>query len=102
MINNQPMTILFTMILKAAAFPTVAVGKAWAWGLILGSNLCANFTIFGALAGIMFIAIVRAHGVKIKLSRFSKVGFMTMPFVTLLGCGILAAELALFPENLGQ
>lgn len=99
-INNQPMTILGTMIVQSAQYANEKVAKAWALGLIVGSNVCANFTIFGALAGIMFITIVENHGVKIE--HFSRIGFTVMPPVLLLACGIIAAELALFPVTLGQ
>lgn len=101
-VNNQPMTILGTMIVQSAQFASERVARAWALGLIVGSNLCANFTIFGALAGIMFISIVESHGVHISQRHFSRIGFTVMPPVLLLACGIIAAELALFPTSLGQ
>lgn len=96
------MTILGTMILQEASFSSVKVEKAWALGLILGSNICANFTIFGALAGIMFIAIVQAHGVRLDSKIFSKYGFISMPPILIISCVIVALELTFFPENLGQ
>ena len=99
-INNQPMTILGTMIVQSAQYANQRVAKAWALGLIVGSNVCANFTIFGALAGIMFMTIVQNHGVSI--TNFSRTGFLVMPAVLLLACATIAAELALFPPSLGQ
>eukprot|EP00727_Mastigamoeba_balamuthi_P008050 m51a1_g3866 hypothetical protein (563) ;mRNA; r:425037-427177 len=98
--NNQPMTILFTMIIKDVYFVANAeVTKAWMFGLVLGSNLCANFTVFGALAGIMWMTILNNHGIEIKESTFSKYGFIVMPVVTAVGCGVIAAELMLFPSS---
>ena len=101
-VNNQPMTILGTMIVQSAQHANEKVARAWALGLIVGSNVCANFTIFGALAGIMFMSIVESHGVHISQRHFSRIGFTVMPPVLLLACATIAAELALFPINLGQ
>jgi len=50
----------------------------------------------------MFIAIVRAHGVELKSTTFSKTGFLTMPLITAIGCAIVAAELTLYPDGFGQ
>ena len=101
-VNNQPMTILGTMIVQSARYANEKVARAWALGLIVGSNVCANFTIFGALAGIMFMSIVESHGVHISQRHFSRIGFTVMPPVLLLACATIAAELALFPTSLGQ
>jgi arsenical pump membrane protein len=59
-LNNQPMTILFTKILQHPAFVVDPVAaKAAMYGLIMGSNFGANFTIIGALAGIMWVQILQ-------------------------------------------
>ncbi len=62
----------------------------------IGSNLGANITPIGALAGIMWISILHDKEVKITFKEFVTYGLLATP-VTLLAClGILAAEFLLF------
>jgi Na+/H+ antiporter NhaD/arsenite permease-like protein len=96
--NNQPMTILFTNILLSPSFvapSTVKFGSMFA--LIMGSNFGANFTLIGALAGIMWSKILQNKEVTISFKQFSKYGFLIMPLVLLLSYGILIIELLFWP-----
>jgi len=91
--NNQPMTILFTSILQNPTFmATPVITQASMFALIMGSNFGANFTLIGALAGIMWSSISVKNGVNITYKQFARYGFMVMPLVVALASLILALE----------
>lgn len=79
-INNQPMTILLTRVLLSEKLNiTDKRSKMGAiYAVVLGSNYGANFTLIGALAGIMWITILRTKNVHISYLQFMKVGFSVM------------------------
>jgi len=95
--NNHPMTIFFVKALQSPSFaaphPT-QLGSTLA--LIAGSNFGANFTLIGALAGIMWAKILSDKGCSISFSEFSKYGFLIMPLVVTVACLTLVAELAMW------
>ncbi len=62
------------------------------YALIMGSNFGANFTLIGALAGIMWSGISKDKDVNIMYSQFAKFGFKVMPLVVGLACLVLALE----------
>lgn len=82
-INNIPMSVLFTSMLSSSHASAAAV-----YAVILGSNLGAMLTPVGALAGIMWLSIVKEHSVKFSFLTFVKYGEMiSIPAVlTALGC----------------
>jgi arsenical pump membrane protein len=91
--NNQPMTILFTRMLQDPAFQ--AVGPAIQvnmYALISGSNFGANFTLIGALAGIMWSSITAGKGIQIKYKQFAKYGFIIMPWIVAIASVVLVLE----------
>jgi len=94
LINNQPATILLTRVIISPGFLALpeAVRSVGMFGVILGSNLGANFTLIGALAGIMFAKILSEKGIILGYVEFSKQGFKVMPLVTALACGVLFLE----------
>jgi len=94
LINNQPATILLTRVIISPGFLSLpeAVRSVGMFGVILGSNLGANFTLIGALAGIMFAKILSEKGIILGYTEFSKQGFKVMPLVTVLACGVLFLE----------
>jgi len=94
LINNQPATILLTRVIISPGFMSLpeAVRSVGMFGVILGSNLGANFTLIGALAGIMFAKILSEKGITLSYTDFAKTGFKVMPLVTVLACGVLATE----------
>jgi arsenical pump membrane protein len=97
--NNQPMTILFTnILLNSSLSSSLLVGGMFA--LIMGSNFGANFTLIGALAGIMWFKIIQNQDVTISFKQFSKYGFLVMPLVMLLSYGVLVLELLFWPPLL--
>lgn len=86
--NNQPATILYSNILVNENFivPDAAYYGA-AYAVIIASNLGANLTLIGALAGLMWKRILGKKGLKITYWSFLKKGLLITPvvfFLTLL------------------
>jgi arsenical pump membrane protein len=92
-LNNIPMTVAFVPIAAAASQTTLLPAVL---ATTIGSNLGANITPIGALAGIMWMSILRDKDVKLTFKEFVTYGLLVTP-VTLLAClGILAAEFLFF------
>lgn len=95
--NNHPMNIFFVKTFQSPSFtasPTARLGSTVA--LIAGSNFGANFTLMGALAGLMWAKILSDKGCSISFSEFSKYGFLIMPLVIAVTCLTLLAELMIW------
>ncbi|MDE7161975.1 MAG: hypothetical protein K2N65_04365 [Anaeroplasmataceae bacterium] len=76
LINNIPMSVLYGSILQSSCFTTSSyLGGVYA--AIIGSNLGAYFTPVGALAGLMWISILKIYDVKISFKDFIKYGAIT-------------------------
>lgn len=71
LINNIPMSILYSKIVSnaPAASQMIAV-----YSTIIGSNLGAILTPIGALAGIMWMSILKDQGIKYNYMTFFKYG----------------------------
>lgn len=69
LINNIPMSVLFSSILSGAVSDLEAI-----YATVVGANLGACFTPIGALAGIMWSSILREHGLKFGYLDFLKIG----------------------------
>ncbi|MDY4822781.1 MAG: ArsB/NhaD family transporter [Candidatus Onthovivens sp.] len=70
-INNIPMSILFSNLVKGLT------GNAYleaVYSSIIGSNIGAIFTPIGALAGIMFSSLLNKHDIKFSFLSFIKYG----------------------------
>ena len=92
-LNNIPMTVAYVPIIQTATGPTSLPAVL---ATIVGSNLGANITPIGALAGIMWISILRDKEITLSFKEFVTYGFLVTP-LTLLAClGILAAEFLFF------
>ncbi len=97
LVNNQPMTVLFTKITESSQFVMPASTKlASIFSLIIGSNLGANITLIGALAGIMWVKILKDKDQAITYRGFAELGLLVIPLVILAACGVLAIEFFLF------
>jgi len=88
-LNNIPMTVAYVPI-------SVSVSQAHLLAAVLattiGSNLGANITPIGALAGIMWMSILREKEVRVTFTEFMRYGLTVTP-VTLVVClGVLALE----------
>ena len=68
-VNNIPMTTLFASILSKGSF-----GLDGVYASVIGSNLGAILTPVGALAGIMFLNILREKDVDFTIKSFVKYG----------------------------
>ncbi len=69
LINNIPMSVLFSSVLENAPSNMDPV-----YATVVGSNLGACFTPIGALAGIMWGSILKDHGLKFGYLDFLKTG----------------------------
>lgn len=69
-INNIPMSVLFTSVISEGG----AAGLPAVFATIIGSNIGAFLTPVGALAGIMWSSIVNRHGVKMSYADFLRIG----------------------------
>jgi len=104
--NNQPATIFLVRILQSKDFLpgltasgapsyTDAAVSAATFGCILGANLGANLTFIGALAGIMFDALVRSRlGSQRSISflEFGAAGLATLPAAVAIGGVFIALQ----------
>jgi Na+/H+ antiporter NhaD/arsenite permease-like protein len=102
LMNNQPMTILMTRVLLSGTYeegvPDPRVRQGAAFALVVASNLAANFTLLGSLAGIMWVSILRRQG----LPGFGYLQFLRLMAPVGLACSaatllVLWAQLAGFP-----
>ena len=71
-INNIPMSVLFSSVLSSPAF--VGSGLGGVYAAIIGSNLGAFLTPVGALAGIMWLSLLKRSEVKISFGKFILIG----------------------------
>ena len=67
LINNIPMSVLYSSILTGAS-------EAAVFATVVGSNLGACLTPIGALAGIMWSSILKEHDLKFGYLDFLKIG----------------------------
>eukprot|EP00879_Flechtneria_rotunda_P007887 GHRR01008264.1.p2 GENE.GHRR01008264.1~~GHRR01008264.1.p2 ORF type:complete len:550 (+),score=214.94 GHRR01008264.1:975-2624(+) len=104
--NNQPMTILMTRVCMSHVFVQAAssaattsskVPLAAAFAVVIASNVAANYTVMGALAGIMWINILKRQGVKgVGYVLFSKLMLPAGVVSTVVALVVLGAELVMW------
>jgi len=75
-LNNIPMTLAFSAIMRNLTDRDLL---AAALATTIGSNLGANLTPIGALAGIMWMSILRGKGFQISFAEFAKYGLLVTP-----------------------
>lgn len=85
LLNNIPMSVLFSSVVEAGGSGTGILLAS-----VIGSNIGAFLTPVGALAGIMWIAMLREHGVSLSFRKFMLYG------VTVAVPALLAALLGLY------
>ncbi len=85
LVNNIPMSVLFSSILSNAPSSITAV-----YATVIGSNLGACFTPIGALAGIMWSSILKDHNLKFGYTDFLKIGVTVALPALVAALGILA------------
>jgi arsenical pump membrane protein len=92
-LNNIPMTVAYVPIAGAVSQTNLLPAVL---ATTIGSNLGANITPIGALAGIMWMSILRDKEVKLTFKEFVKYGILVTPLTLLVCLGILAAEFIFF------
>ncbi len=93
LLNNIPMSLGFTFVMKDLSGGDLT---AAAFATIIGSNLGANLTPLGALAGIMWMGILRDKECHISFLQFVKYGLLVTPLTLAAALGVLALEIRLF------
>lgn len=73
-INNIPMSVLFSSIISVDTFLTVEAALPAVYATVVGSNIGAFLTPIGALAGIMWSNILNEHDLKFGYLDFLKIG----------------------------
>lgn len=68
LMNNIPMSVLYSGITAGVA------ETAPLYAAVIGSNLGAFFTPIGALAGMMWMQLLKAHGLPLSFGQFTKYG----------------------------
>ena len=66
LVNNIPMSVLFSSVVA----PGGVASTPALYAAVIGSNIGAFFTPLGALAGIMWMALLRQHHVKLSFGKF--------------------------------
>lgn len=92
-LNNIPMTVAYVPIIQAF---TSSLSLPVIFATVIGSNLGANITPLGALAGIMWISILRNKNVNFSFKEFIKYGLIITPFTLFVCLGVLALEFLIF------
>ena len=66
LLNNIPMSVLYSTVVTAGG----AASMPALYAAVIGSNIGAFFTPMGALAGIMWMALLKQHRVSVSFGRF--------------------------------
>ncbi len=72
-INNIPMSVLFSSVLENTSLTQAGYMKGL-YSCIAGSNIGAYLTPVGALAGIMWSSILKRYGIDLSFKKFVKYG----------------------------
>ena len=85
LLNNIPMSVLYSTVVTAgggASLPAL-------YAAVIGSNVGAFFTPMGALAGIMWMALLGQHKVKLSFGKFVLYGAaVSVPALLASLCGL--------------
>jgi arsenical pump membrane protein len=92
-LNNIPMTVAYVPIIQTATGTNILPAVL---ATTIGSNLGANITPIGALAGIMWMSILRDKEVTLTFKEFVSYGLLITPLTLLICLGILATEFLFF------
>lgn len=89
-INNIPMTVLYSDIIVNIPVSNYYFQTSAIYATIIGSNIGAYLTPIGALAGIMWIRLLKKENIKLSFWKFIKYG-ITLGIPTILSAlGILS------------
>ncbi len=85
-LNNIPMSVMFEKIITSSNMLFV---EEKLYSSIIASNIGAYFTPLGALAGIMWMSILKKSGLKFGFKEFLKYGVILAPIVLLVALLVL-------------
>lgn len=94
LVNNIPMTAMMISIIHQAGL-SASMNTAMGYSLVIGSNLGANFTTFGALAGILWLESGRRYGWSTTITDLLKIGLFVTPIAILVASTVISIELML-------
>ena len=80
LINNIPMSVLFASILTDVNNHQLSA----IYATIIGSNIGAYLTPIGALAGIMWMSLLKKYDIKFTFFDFMKYGVIIVPAILLM------------------
>lgn len=87
-LNNIPMSVLFSPVV--GGITDTATRTAALYATVIGSNLGAFFTPIGALAGIMWSAMLKKYGVRLSFIDFVRYGAaIALPSLVMALLGLL-------------
>ena len=92
LVNNIPMSVLFTEILKSGS----VVNYQAVYACILSSNVAAFFTPVGALAGVMWMGLLKQNHIRFTFLRFVGYGALISIPTVLAGLGGLYLSFLIF------
>ena len=92
-LNNIPMTVASISVMRPLVGTPALLPAAFA--VAIGSNLGANITPLGALAGIMWMSILSRRRFKITFAMFVRYGLMVTPVTLAVALGVLALQFTL-------
>lgn len=78
LLNNIPMTVLFSDVLTG--YGSGIENIAALYSLVIGSNIGANITPVGALAGIMWMKMLNHEEKRISFKQFTSIGWKVTAF----------------------
>ena len=87
-LNNIPTSVAFTPIIQATTNPP-NLGSVYA--SVVGVNIGANLTPLGALAGLMWLKILKERDISIKFLDFLKVGLVVTPLCLAVTSAVIVA-----------
>jgi len=73
LINNIPMSVFYFEVVKSA---DILIQEQAIYATIIGSNIGAFISPIGALAGIMWMSILKRYDVKFSFGQFMKYGLI--------------------------
>jgi arsenical pump membrane protein len=109
LMNNQPMTILFTSTIQHPNFLKTLIQisgseiqadkvlKASLFGVVMGSNYGANLTFVGALAGLLWNSILCQYKMIVPAKEFFIKGVFCVAMTILASCIVISLEIIYFP-----
>lgn len=87
--NNIPMTVAFTSLIQESSPQGLSSAL---FATTIGSNLGANLTPLGSLAGIMWMSILAGKEVRISFGDFMYYGLLITPLTLLTSLLVLSIE----------